>query len=150
MKALSIRQPWAWLIVRPDIVDSKERQLAEKQNRLKTIENRTWTTKYRGEFLIHASKTWDIIEFRNIKRIFYNFPSGHIDYNNFLYAFKNGRLKQGGIIGRAILYEVCLSAFRNPWYDLSPYGFALKNILPLSFMPCKRQLGFFNVNYKVE
>lgn len=39
MKALSIRQPWAWLIVQGH----------------KKIENRTWDTKKRGRFLIHAS-----------------------------------------------------------------------------------------------
>ncbi|WP_245839042.1 ASCH domain-containing protein [Yersinia kristensenii] len=39
MKALSIRQPWAWLIV----------------NGYKDIENRTWNTKCRGPVLIHAS-----------------------------------------------------------------------------------------------
>ena len=40
MKALSIRQPWAWLIV----------------NSHKHIENCDWPTKFRGRFLIHASK----------------------------------------------------------------------------------------------
>jgi hypothetical protein len=39
MKILSIRQPWAWLIVHGS----------------KNIENRPWATKYRGPFLIHAS-----------------------------------------------------------------------------------------------
>ena len=43
MKALSIRQPWAWLIL----------------NGIKDIENRNWKTGYRGPLLIHASKTWD-------------------------------------------------------------------------------------------
>jgi len=43
MKALSIKQPWAWLIV----------------NGYKDIENRTWKTNYRGKLLIHASKSWD-------------------------------------------------------------------------------------------
>ena len=38
MRALSIRQPWAWLIV----------------NGHKDIENRSWRTKYRGPFLVHA------------------------------------------------------------------------------------------------
>jgi hypothetical protein len=40
MKALSIRQPWAWLIV----------------NGYKDIENRSWATKFRGPVLIHAAK----------------------------------------------------------------------------------------------
>jgi hypothetical protein len=39
MKILSIRQPWAHLIV----------------HGAKNIENRTWPSKYRGPFLIHAS-----------------------------------------------------------------------------------------------
>ena len=43
MKALSIKQPWAWLIV----------------NGYKDIENRTWKTNYRGTFLVHASKGFD-------------------------------------------------------------------------------------------
>ncbi len=39
MKALSIRQPWAWLVLHGG----------------KDIENRTWHTKHRGQFLVHAS-----------------------------------------------------------------------------------------------
>lgn len=38
LKAISIRQPWAWLIV----------------NGWKDIENRKWTTNVRGPVLIHA------------------------------------------------------------------------------------------------
>ncbi len=40
MKALSIKEPWATLILNGD----------------KTIETRTWGTKYRGEILLCASK----------------------------------------------------------------------------------------------
>ncbi len=39
LRVLSIRQPWAWLAA----------------NGIKDIENRTWSTKYRGPVLIHAS-----------------------------------------------------------------------------------------------
>ena len=39
--ALSIRQPWAWLIV----------------NGHKDIENRDWPTVFRGELLVHAGQT---------------------------------------------------------------------------------------------
>jgi len=41
MKALSIHQPWAWAILHAG----------------KTVENRTWSTRYRGPLLVHASKT---------------------------------------------------------------------------------------------
>jgi len=40
MKAISLKQPWGWLVV-------TER---------KTIETRTWSTSYRGDLLICASK----------------------------------------------------------------------------------------------
>jgi hypothetical protein len=43
MKALSIMQPWAWLIV----------------NGHKAIENRNWRCHYRGPILIHAGKKID-------------------------------------------------------------------------------------------
>ena len=43
MRALSIRQPWAWLIAEA----------------VKDIENRRWATTYRGVFLIHAGKQFD-------------------------------------------------------------------------------------------
>lgn len=44
MKALSLRQPWANLIV-----DGK-----------KSIETRTWSTSYRGDIIIYSSKKPDI------------------------------------------------------------------------------------------
>lgn len=40
-KAISVWQPWGWAIIHAG----------------KDIENRTWRTHYRGEILIHASKT---------------------------------------------------------------------------------------------
>ena len=41
MKAISVRQPWAWAII----------------SALKDIENRGWPIHYRGDILIHAAKT---------------------------------------------------------------------------------------------
>lgn len=43
MKALTIRQPWAWAIMAG----------------LKDVENRSWPTKVRGEILIHAAGKTD-------------------------------------------------------------------------------------------
>lgn len=44
MKALTIRQPWASLIA----------------HGVKTIETRSWSTKYRGPLAIHAGHRWDV------------------------------------------------------------------------------------------
>ena len=46
MKALTICQPYAHLIVLPDDDD-----------RAKRVENRNWSTSYRGQLLIHAGKS---------------------------------------------------------------------------------------------
>lgn len=43
MKAISVKQPWAWAFFEQG----------------KDIENRTWRTKFRGPVLIHASKKYD-------------------------------------------------------------------------------------------
>lgn len=53
MKALSIKQPWAWLIIHGG----------------KDIENRTWKRSFRGRFLIHASKGIDQRAMREYKHL---------------------------------------------------------------------------------
>jgi len=55
MKCISIRQPWAWLIVRPDIIGEDTRARAYAAGLIKDIENRDWLTRYRGPVAIHAS-----------------------------------------------------------------------------------------------
>jgi hypothetical protein len=42
VKALTVRQPWAWAIAAGH----------------KDVENRTWQTSYRGLLAIHAGRTW--------------------------------------------------------------------------------------------
>lgn len=57
MKVISIKQPWASLII----------------NGYKKYEFRTWKTKYRGEILIHASKSFD-------KKLIEYFSEYNLDY----------------------------------------------------------------------
>lgn len=52
MKALTIKQPWATLIMQGD----------------KRFEFRSWQTKYRGELLIHAGKTIDKEAMERLKK----------------------------------------------------------------------------------
>lgn len=109
---LSIRQPWAWLIV----------------NGYKDIENRTWSTQFRGKFLIHTGKKWDeSITLADIKA---------------MYGIEVPRqLETGGIIGMAEITD-CTDKSKSPWF-FGPYGFTLTNAKPLPFYPCKGKLGFF-------
>lgn len=123
MKALSIQQPWAWLIA----------------NGHKDIENRDWPTKFRGQFLIHASKTvrWD--DYCYIRSAF---PD--IDIPFLSEPYNKPRVNEydmGGIIGIAEIVD-CVIYSDSPWFQ-GKYGFVIRNARPLPFFPYKGQLGFF-------
>lgn len=124
MKALSIRQPWAWLIV----------------NGFKPIENRTWATRYRGEFLIHASKGMARGEYEDVVDTLLTDPRLY-DAARALPAFE--ALARGGIVGSAELVD-CISSSESPWF-FGSVGFVLANAKPLPFRPLKGALGFFEV-----
>lgn len=62
MKAISIKQPWASLII----------------NGYKEYEFRTWKTKYRGKILIHASQMIDKDIMTKFKHLNLEFPMGCI------------------------------------------------------------------------
>jgi hypothetical protein len=116
MKALSIRQPWAWLIV----------------NGYKDIENRTWNTKFRGLVLIHASKGFDK---EGYAWVLDNFPKIDLPIPS--------QLERGGIVGVANFFAVA-TASSSPWF-FGPVGFCLREAKPLPFVPMLGRLGFFEV-----
>jgi hypothetical protein len=120
MKALSIRQPWAWLIL----------------NAGKDIENRDWPTHFRGRFLIHASKGMTHDEYEGGLDTLYE-----IDKRLHLPPFEI--LERGGIVGTAVLVD-CVRKSESPWF-FGEYGFELRDAFPLPFRPFKGALGFFEV-----
>lgn len=125
MKALSIRQPWAWLIV----------------NGHKDIENRTWSTNYRGPVLIHASKgmTWDEYAGAIVSA---RYATRGEDFARAMPNFKD--IERGGIVGVANLVDCVRSINRSsPWHMHDQFGFKLVDARPLPFTPCKGALGFF-------
>ncbi|MGL4619937.1 MAG: ASCH domain-containing protein, partial [Chroococcidiopsis sp.] len=94
MKALSIRQPWAWLIV----------------NGYKDIENRNWRCYYRGLLLIHASKTFRKYDYREAMDFIYLIDKS-LHYK--IPAFED--FEKGGIVGGAYLNN-CVSKSESPWF----------------------------------
>jgi len=128
MKALSIRQPWAWCIIHAG----------------KDIENRIWNTGYRGPILIHAAKGMTRYEYEDCLAIAHRisithpFPTGLI-----LPAFEE--LDRGGLVGMADLVDV-VNGSANDWFE-GPFGFVLRNVKPLPFLPLKGRLGLFDVEY---
>lgn len=126
MKTISVRQPWAWLIV----------------NGFKDIENRDWPTKVRGRVLIHASKGMTHGEYddavdtaRMVKR-----AGGMVGLDTFP-SFNS--LQRGGIVGSVEIVD-CVSDSPSPWF-FGNYGFVLANAELLPFREYKGQLGFFEV-----
>lgn len=118
LKALSIRQPWAWLII----------------NGGKDFENRTWATQYRGPVLIHAAKGMTPKEYAE--------ASDWADFCGVSVPPIN-ELQRGGIIGAADIVD-CVDDAESNWF-FGPYGFKLANPRPLPFVPYRGALGFFNV-----
>lgn len=120
--ALSIRQPWAWLIL----------------NAGKDIENRGWSTRFRGRILVHAAKGMTRDEYVEAIRF-------AMDYCNVppqkLPLFSD--LERGGIVGSVEIVD-CVSQSESPWF-VGTHGFVLRNPEILPFRPYKGQLGFFEV-----
>lgn len=121
MKILTIRQPWAWLIV----------------NGYKDVENRTWKTAVRGPILIHAAKEMRNDEWlRAVTFIYDRFPE-----NWELVKPKREDLKFGGIVGRATIVD-CVTSSDSQWFT-GPFGFVLKDAKTIPFRPMKGALGFW-------
>jgi len=122
MKALSIRQPWAWLVLH-----------------CKPIENRTWATKFRGRVLIHAAKGMTRAEYEAaIDFIVAQGITLPFDLPSF------DALERGGIIGSVEIVD-CISQSDSSWFT-GPYGFVLANPEPMPFIPLRGMLGFFEVD----
>jgi len=122
MRALSIRQPWTELIL---------------EGR-KTIEVRSWNTKYRGYFLIHSSKTPDKEAIRlfgfNLKELLLGYILGYVKLSDVIVysseeEFMRDRNKHLSIETR---YPV--------------YGFILEDPHRIKPIKYKGRLGFFEVS----
>jgi hypothetical protein len=120
MRALSIAQPWAHCIIRKG----------------KNVENRNWTTRYRGTIAIHASLS------RSKDRFYWC----EKDYG---IKLDPDELSYGAIVGFAEIVDVItkkdLTTKTKKWFG-GKYGFVLKNIVTLKKpIPIKGALGFWKL-----
>lgn len=120
MLALSIRQPWASLILKAG----------------KDIENRCWPTKVRGRILIHAAKGCTRDELENAL----DFAEEACGTR---YSVDLKTIARGGIIGSVEIVD-CVSKSDSPWF-VGDFGFVLRDPQPLPFVPLNGRLGFFDV-----
>ena len=104
MRVLTIRQPWASLIA-----------LGHKD-----IENRTWSTRYRGPLLIHAASAPSV----NAREAFRLAESLGV----YLPAHE---LPLGRIVG-VVRLDGCVSRSESPWFE-GPVGWQLSGARALAF-----------------
>lgn len=124
MKALSLRQPWAWAVVEAG----------------KDVENRRWNTKFRGDFLIHAASGWTKKQYRD-SRAWIETLKDQEGVRLVKEVPPMALLERGGIVGVATLVDVLppsdtLSFFPRPWHVPGQWGFVLENVRPLPFRAC--------------
>ena len=123
MKCLSLNQPYAELLV----------------SGKKTIEIRRWNTKFRGQFLVHASKKINEEACNRLK-------------------IERAKLVTGAIVGKANLYDVKSYPSKNSFlkdkkkhfassnYDNPKYGFMINQTKRFEIpIPIRGKLGFFNI-----
>jgi hypothetical protein len=116
-KVISVRQPWAWLIV----------------NGYKDIENRTWRRDYRGKLLIQAGarsptrqELEDLRQDRRLRGI--KLPE---------------KFETGGIVGLAKLDD-CAPTSRSKWWSPGQIAWKLSEARTLRFIPLKGTLRLFD------
>lgn len=113
MEAISIRQPWAWLIV----------------NGFKDVENRSWPTNKRGMVRIHAGKqvdkTFDYARWES-------WIGRHIPRD----------LPLGALVGEANIVA-CVVQSESKWFTGDFGFVLENSRAYVNPIPCKGQLGFF-------
>lgn len=118
MRALSIRQPWAWLVV----------------NGYKDIENRTWSARFRGRIYVHAG----------LRVVADDYPEQR-EYVTEAGIIIPPGLPKGAIVGEVTITG-CAAASDSPWF-CGPYGFTLADPLVYEIpVPYPGRLGFFPVD----
>lgn len=116
---LSVRQPWAWLIV----------------NGYKDVENRPRRMKYRGPLLIHAGLSRAACSEENLawikKRFGVSIPPD---------------FQTGGIVGIVEVVD-CVEKHRSKWFEKGGFGYVLTKPRRLPFRACKGQLSLFKPKF---
>jgi len=129
MIALTIKQPWAWLIFHAG----------------KDIENRNWKTSFRGRFAVHTSGRVSFKEYEDA--IFYvqDFISEEIAFKIPDYT----ESENGVILGTVELTD-CVNSSNSDWF-CGDYGFVLARpeLLKVSIL-CKGNQMFWEVPKHIE
>lgn len=132
IKVLSVRQPWAWLIV----------------SGYKNVENRTWKTDHRGELFIHAGQEfdWDALAWLEQFWEYHALVCRHFGIRAHGLACSGKEF--GAIVGYADLTD-CVRNANSIWAMPGCWHWELHRALPLVPIPLKGQLRIFEVDEKI-
>jgi hypothetical protein len=126
MKALTIKQPWATLIMHHG----------------KDVENRNWGSSFRGQVAITSSVTSTDYDYENAMELMEMlgkpFPRCSAE-----------TIPRGCILGTVEVYD-CVKESDSPWF-FGEYGFLLRDPRPLAVpIPIKGKLGFWDLPEDIE
>jgi len=125
MKALSVKNPWAWLIVKG----------------YKDVENRTRRTSYRGRILIHISKQFDW----TIRC----YPS----LNGYALEFDacNAHDLSQAIIGEVTIVD-CVEGYKSKWAEPNCWNWVLSDpvLYAEPILNIKGRLGLWEYSKEIK
>ena len=124
MKALSLKQPFAELVV----------------SGRKSVELRKWNTSFRGEFFVHASGN---VDFARCK-------SFNLNPDLLVKQAIVGSAELVSVVRYLTLEDLENDKDKHlalDFYDVPVYGFVLKNVKRVEPVKLKGALGFFNVDF---
>lgn len=135
MYALTIKPLWLWAILHAG----------------KDVENRVWTTKFRGTFLLHSSKACSEKEYLQAYEFIYSINSDVAetapDYKTLMREYAG---KICGSVELADVFKPYPSEPTSVWHMEDCFGFKLQN--PREFArktPFKGALKFFEVDREI-
>lgn len=142
--AISIRQPWLWLITRPDVLGDDARAKLYAEHAIKDFENRTRDMgnpmKINGspDVWLHASKSpaddYQILRIQIQEKFLIRVPD--LD-----------ELPRGGICGRAT-FDAYVDEHTSVWS--AGGGYPIFSATPCRFVECKGALGFFKLPTTIQ
>lgn len=129
MKAITIKQPWASLIV----------------HGIKDIENRTWKTNFRGRILIHAGSKKDTSPKPLLTEKQYDLAGGVSGYGRHIFG------DMGAIIGSVEIVD-CVQNHPSVWAEKGVWNWVLVNpvLFDKPITEVKGCLGLWNYNDKIN
>ncbi len=145
---LTVRQPWAWCMIRPDLKGAIRElamaaQAAGRECVFKDVENRVWDgSARRGRCWIHTSKTMSSQEHTDV-RWFLKGQGIDVHLPEFEQSAAVNGLHLGRIVG-SIQFNGAPDT-TSPWY-MGDKGFGVINPITLEEpVPYKGVLGFFKL-----